>query len=138
MKQMKQIILYLIFGGLTTLVNAIVHFAASWGLGLPAWISAVLAWIFAVSFAFVTNKIFVFNDKNSDKTGDKKRTSKQAALFFSARLATLVINAAIMLVFVDILDFNEPIIFIIGQAVVLTLNYLASKFLIFKKNDPKE
>jgi putative flippase GtrA len=132
---MKQIILYLIFGGLTTLVNAIVHFAASWGLGLPAWLSAVLAWIFAVSFAFVTNKFFVFNDKNdpADKSTNKKRTGKQAALFFGMRLATLIINAAIMLIFVDILDFNEPIIFVIGQIVVLTLNYLASKLLIFKQ-----
>ncbi|MDR2166444.1 MAG: GtrA family protein [Clostridiales bacterium] len=122
---MKQIILYLIFGGLTTGVNAIFYFLASWGLGRAAWLSAVIAWIFAASFAFVTNKFFVFQNK-------EKRAGKQATLFFLMRLASLALNAAIMLVFVDLLMLNEPLFFIIGQVVVLVFNYLASKFLVFK------
>jgi len=124
----REVILYLFFGGLTTLVGAVVYFFASWGLGLSAWLSSIISWVFAASFAFVTNKIIVFKSK----TATKKETTKQASLFFVARLATLGINTAIMLVFVDIMRLNEAVIFVIGQLVVLTLNYLASKLVIFK------
>lgn len=125
----REVVLYIIFGGLTTLVGTVFYFGASWGLSLDAWISSVISWIFAVTFAFITNKIIVFQSK----TKTKKETSKEAAMFFAARLGTLGINTAIMLVFVDILALNEPIVFVVGQVVVLVLNYLASKLVIFKK-----
>lgn len=125
----NEAVLYLFFGGLTTLVGTIFYFGASWGLGLDAWISSVISWIFAVTFAFITNKIIVFKSK----TSTKKEMGKQAAMFFLARLGTLGINTTIMLVFVDILAFNEPIIFVVGQVVVLVLNYLASKLVVFRR-----
>ncbi|MCL2752683.1 MAG: GtrA family protein [Defluviitaleaceae bacterium] len=123
----REIILYIFFGGLTTLVSAVFYFLASWVFDAPAWLSSIISWIFAVCFAFVTNKLFVFESK------EKKGTTKEAALFFAARLASLFINTAIMFVFVDLMEFNEPIIFVAGQLVVLIFNYIASKFLIFKK-----
>ncbi|MCL2168393.1 MAG: GtrA family protein [Defluviitaleaceae bacterium] len=123
----REIIMYLFFGVLTTIVNGTFHFLASWGLGLASWLSAVIAWVFAVTFAFFVNKFFVFQSK--EKEG---KAVTQAALFFGARLASLGINAAIMLIFVDLMQFNEPMIFVIGQAVVFVLNYIASKFVIFK------
>ena len=128
----REIILYIFFGGLTTLVSAVFYFLASWGLGASAWLSSIISWVFAVSFAFVTNKLFVFQSKQ------KEGAARQAVLFFVARLASLFINTAIMLIFVDLLAFNEPIVFVAGQVVVLIFNYIASKFLIFKKRDAHE
>jgi len=125
----REIILYLFFGGLTTVVNTVCYFVASWGLGLSAWLSSVVAWFFAVIFAFVTNKIFVFESRGKGK----KETKKEAVLFFTARLASLGLIAGIMLVFVDLMGLNELLFFIIGQVVVLVFNYLASKLFIFKK-----
>jgi len=129
-KQYREILLYLFFGGLTTLVNAIFYFLSSWGLSLDAWLSSVIAWLFAVLFAFFTNKIIVF--KSKAKSGSAVR---EVLLFFGARLASLLLNTAVMLVFVDLLALNEPIFFVIGQIIVLVFNYIASKFLIFKRKE---
>jgi len=127
-KKNREIILYLFFGGLTTAVNAIVYFAASWAFGLPAWLSSIIAWIFAVTFAFITNKIFVFRSKAKTK----EAVIKEASSFMLARLISLGLNTAIMLIFVDLMQLNEPLFFVIGQVVVLVFNYLASKLVIFK------
>jgi len=127
----REVILYLIFGGLTTLVSITFYFLASWGLGLSAWLSAVVSWVFAASFAFVTNKIFVFQSKTKTAKGNLK----EASLFFAVRLTSLAISTAIMFVFVDVLELNELLFLAINQVVVTVFNYLASKFLVFKKND---
>ena len=123
----REIFMYLLFGGLTTAVSALFYFLASWGLGLSAWLSTIVSWVFAVSFAFVTNKLFVFQRKGKEGTG------KEAILFFAMRGLSLAANVAIMFVFVDILDLFEPLIFVIAQGIVLVFNYVASKWLIFKK-----
>jgi len=127
----NEVFLYLFFGGLTTVVSTVTHFGFSWVLGLPAWLSSVIAWVFAVVFAFFTNKIFVFKSK----TNTKKQAAREATLFLAARLITMAINTGIMLVFVDIMELNEPVFFVIGQAVIVILNYIFSKLIIFKKRD---
>ena len=63
----EELLLYLFFGGLTTLVSAVSYFIASWGFGASAWLSSVISWFFAVTFAFFTNKIFVFKSKTTEK-----------------------------------------------------------------------
>jgi len=128
-RKYEEIILYLIFGGLTTLVNAIVYFIMSWGFHFPAWLSSVFAWVFAVVFAFFVNKFFVFKSKRDTKA----KANKEAVLFFVVRIASLALNTAILFVFVDLLSLNEPLFFIIAQIVVLTFNYVASKLLVFRK-----
>lgn len=122
----REVILYLFFGGLTSLITVIVYFLASWGFGMSAWASTVVSWAFAVVFAFVTNKIFVFQNKA------KKETGRQALLFFIARLASFGINLAIMLIFVDLLALDELVFFAIAHIFVLVFNYVASKWFIFK------
>jgi len=124
----SELFLYLFFGGLTTVVSTLTYFGASWGLGLSAWLSSIISWVFAVAFAFVTNKIFVFKSK-----AKKKEAAKEASLFFVARLATMAINTGIMFIFVDIMGLNELLFFIIGQVVIVVLNYVLSKLIIFKK-----
>ncbi|MCL2619905.1 MAG: GtrA family protein [Defluviitaleaceae bacterium] len=123
----REVITYLFFGGLTSLITMIIYFLSSWGLGLSAWLSTAISWVIAVAFAFVTNKIFVFQNKT------KKETGRQALLFFIARLISFGINLAIMFVFVDMLEFNELVFFAIAHIIVLVFNYIASKLVIFKK-----
>jgi len=125
----KEIVLYLFFGGATTVINFIFYAIASFGLGLAAWLSTAIAWVFAVSFAFVTNKIFVFESKVKDKSG----IALEFSLFISARIASGAISAAIMYVLVDRMAFNEIAIFILCQIFVIIFNYVASKWLIFNK-----
>ena len=128
-KQYREVFLYLIFGGLTTLINFVVYVAASFGIGLSAWLSAGIAWVVAVCFAFVTNKIIVFKSASAGKRG-----AREFALFVAARVLSGVIATAAMFVFVDRLGFNEIVLFVLVQIFVIIYNYIASKWLIFKNN----
>jgi putative flippase GtrA len=130
LRKHREILLYLIFGGATTLVNFIFYAVASFGLGLSAWLSSIIAWVFAVSFAFVTNKIYVFESKTKDKIG----LAREFSLFIGARIASGAINTALMYIFVDILAFNELVMFALCQIFVIVFNYVASKWLIFRKD----
>lgn len=125
----REPIMYFIFGSLTTFVSASTYFMLSWIVGLSAWLSSVISWFFAVSFAFVTNKIFVFQYRSKAKLG----TATEATLFFAMRLSSLGLNIAIMLIFVDLLKWHEPLIFALSQVIILTFNYTASKYLVFKE-----
>ena len=123
----REILLYLVFGGATTLVNFIAYFAASRGLGFAAWLSAALAWAVAVCFAFVTNKALVFKSGAKGKNG-----AQQFVMFVSARVLSGIIAAAAMFALVDYLGLNEIVIFTAVQIFVIVFNYVASKWLIFR------
>lgn len=125
----KEIISYLFFGVLTTAVSFIFYFIPSALLGTPAWLASIISWIFAVTFAYITNKKYVF-ESHAYGFG---QVAKEIILFFGARLMSLGINVAIMFVFVDKLGLNEWVFFIISQVVVMVLNYVFSKLVIFKK-----
>ena len=128
----REIILYLIFGGLATLISAVTYFLASWGLNLSAWLSSVVSWTTAVIFAYITNRAIVFQSKTSSKQG----VAKEAVMFLAARLSSLALNVAIMYVFVDVMNLNETLFFVIAQIVVIVFNYIASKLLVFRKGEP--
>lgn len=124
----KEVVNYLIFGGLTTLVNFIVYFIAKW-IGIEEWISNSIAWIVAVIFAYITNKIFVFESK----TTDKREILKEFTSFFSCRAFSGILDIGLFWLLVDRLKFNDIIVKIILQIVVILLNYIFSKLLVFKK-----
>ena len=126
-KTSREAALYLIFGGLTTLVNFVVHFAASLALGLPAWLSAAIAWAAAVCFAFTTNKTIVFKNKTKGA-----QNARQFALFIAARVLSGIAASGAMFIFVDNLLFNEIAVFALVQIFVITFNYAASKWFIFR------
>jgi putative flippase GtrA len=128
LKKYKEIIRYVFFGGLTTIVSIGVQFSAHI-LGAGTALATTIAWICAVTFAFVVNKIFVFESKES--------WLKQAAAFFAARLATYFLELGFMLLTVEILLFNMHAMKITAQVFVLAGNFLISKFLIFKKEKNK-
>jgi putative flippase GtrA len=92
-------------------------------------VGTILAWALAVFFAYVTNRTMVFH---SSATGTNE-IMKEIVSFFACRLGTGVVDWAIMLIFVTILHFNDMIVKILANFIVIVLNYVLSKFVIFKK-----
>ena len=127
----KEMVLYLVFGGLTTLVNIVTYalFAYVFNMGTVA--STALAWIVSVIFAYITNKIFVFESK----TDSLAMAVTECVSFFGCRLATGIMDIAVMYVSVDLLHFNDIIMKIVSNVLVVVLNYIFSKLFIFKKEE---
>lgn len=124
----KDVIPYAIFGVLTTLVNMGTYFIAAHILYLPIMLSTVVAWILAVMFAYITNRIWVFHSEAMTR----KDILKEMSSFFSCRLATGIVDWGCMLLFVDFMHMNDVVIKMFANIVVIILNYIASKLLIFK------
>ena len=125
---MRGIILYLIFGVLTTLVNIFAYWLAAHVIGTGVTVSAAIAWLCAVLFAYVTNRKWVFSSKAFTKRG----ILHELAAFFACRLFTGVIDIFIMYIFVSLLNFNDILMKTLSNCIVIALNYLGSKFVIFK------
>ena len=125
----KEVLLYLIFGGLTTMVSLASFWVCTYPLHINVLISNVISWICAVTFAYFTNAKWVFEAKPRSR-GEALR---QFVSFYAGRLATLGVEEAILLVFVTLLHGNEMIVKVIAQVVVVVLNYVVSKLFVFKK-----
>jgi len=123
------ILSYLIFGVLTTVVNYLVYLPVYNILGLSAALSNAIAWVVAVAFAYLTNKPFVF--KSHDWSA--KTVIPELTKFVSCRVASGAAETLILLVTVDLLHWNGNIWKLITSVLVVVLNYFASKFLVFKK-----
>ena len=129
--QHEEIFNYLIVGGLTTVVSLSTYYIAvltflNPNIGWQLQTANVLSWVLAAAFAYVTNRIFVFKSKSKDKL-------KEAISFVSSRISTLLIDMGIMFVFVTWLGFNDKIVKLIVQVIVIILNYVFSKLFVFKK-----
>jgi len=122
----KEIINYLIFGVLTTIVSILSYALFTRIFHIDIYISSVLSWILAVTFAFITNRIFVFNSK-------EKNIILELIKFYLSRLASLGIELLLMYLFVKIFNINDMISKIIVQGIVIVLNYIFSKIFVFKK-----
>lgn len=130
-KKYRELIMYLIFGVLTTLVSLLIYYALVYTILNPTkafelQLANILSWFGAVCFAYVTNRNFVFESK------DKKKT-KEATKFLLSRITTLLMDMFIMFLFVTIFHLNDKIIKVISQIVVIVSNYLFSKLFVFKK-----
>ena len=121
------ILSYLFFGGLTTLVNFLVYFPLHNWLSLSATFSNVIAWAVAVAFAYVTNKPFVFRSHD----WSWKCVGPELAKFVSCRIGSGLLETAIIFVTVDCLTWDGNLMKIITSVLVVILNYVASKLLIF-------
>lgn len=132
-RKYKEQILYLIFGGLTTLVNIAVYFICR-RMSASVTLSTVVAWFVAVLFAYITNKLFVFESKCAGAS----QLLHEITGFFGCRLFTGLLDLGIMYVSVDILNVNELAMKILSNIVVIVLNYIFSKLVIFNRNSKKE
>lgn len=128
-KKHWDIVVYLIFGVLTTVVNYLVYLPVYNLLGLSAAVSNMLAWVAAVAFAFVTNKPFVFRSHD----WSAKTVVPELTKFVSCRIASGAAETVILLLAVDILGWNGNIWKLLTQVLVVVMNYFASKFLVFRK-----
>lgn len=128
-KKRKEIILYICFGVCTTLVNIVSYFILRSLFSVEITIATAIAWLISVLFAYFTNKIFVFESKTSNFA----EMISELASFVSGRVFTGLMELALMVIFVDILDFNEAVMKIISNVLVIILNYILSKIWIFKK-----
>lgn len=123
------IITYLFFGVLTTLVNYLVYLPCYNSLGLSAVVSNTIAWVVAVAFAFLTNKPFVF--KSHDWSG--KTVIPELVSFVGCRIGSGVLETVILLIACDILGWNANIWKLLTSVLVVIMNYIASKLLVFRK-----
>ena len=127
----KEIISYLIFGVLTTLVSLTVYYGLVFtvlypNISLQLQVANILSWVAGVLFAYFTNRVIVFNSKN-------KNYIKEFISFTGSRVITLVLDTLLMILFVKTLNINDMIAKVIVQIVVIIGNYLISKLFVFKK-----
>lgn len=126
-------ITYVICGVLTTVVNYVVYFLMPrFGTnGFDIILAEIVSWIAAVLFAFVTNKIFVFDSPD----WHAKVFFREFIPFIVARLLSLAFDTAFVYVTVAVFHWNEPLCKLLSNVFVLIMNYIASKLIIFRKKD---
>lgn len=128
----KEGLLYLFFGGCTTLVNIFSFFVLR-KLNISIYISNIIAWLMAVVFAFVTNKLFVFESRGKSF----KETFKEWLSFFTFRIISLFFDMGIMYVLIDLIDSNEMFAKVVSNIFVIVINYVFSKLFIFRGDKDK-
>ena len=132
-KKHKDVLLYIFFGGLTTLVSIGSFAVADRRLHMDALIANIISWVCAVTFAYVTNRVWVFH---SEARGAE--VLKEALSFYAGRLATLGIEEALLFICVTLMHWNSLYVKIAAQFIVLVLNYVISKILVFRKGKKPE
>lgn len=123
----KSIILYLVFGGLTTFINIATYTSCYYLFNTGNTLANIISWVLSVLFAYITNKLFVFESKSfSGKTLFKEMFS-----FFSCRAVSGLMDIIIMFVAVDVFHLTAWIFKIFSNVIVLILNYIFSKTIVF-------
>ena len=129
----KELVNYLIVGVLTTVVSLAAYYGCVFTFlnpesAIELQIANILSWVAAVTFAYFTNRKFVFESKETNM-------AKEAAKFYASRLSTLAMDMVIMFVGVTWMGFSDKIMKLVVQVVVTIANYIISKFLVFKKEE---
>ena len=136
----KEIINYLIFGVLTTAVSLATKYLLLFTMldaanAFELQVAVIISWIAACLFAYITNRIWVFESKS-------KEVIKEITKFFTSRLITLGLEMLIMFIFVTALGLNSDMWVIvwtlIAQVLVIIGNYILSKLLVFKNKKKEE
>lgn len=135
-KKYEELINYLIIGILTTIVSLATYYlltltALDANNKVYLQIANIISWLASVTFAYFTNRKFVFKVKN-------KSNIKECLNFYISRISTLLIDMFIMYIFVSILKFDNKIVKLIAQVVIIILNYILSKFIVFKSSKEVE
>ena len=125
MKLGREIILYVIFGVFTTLLNLVIFLLFTRGFHVNYIISNIIAWIISIFFSYVTTRTWVFESENTNIIAE-------CALFFGSRFFAGAVETGLLFVFIDIMSMSDFISKVITQVIVVVLNYVMSKFMIFK------
>lgn len=128
-KKYKELLLYLFFGALTTLINIVVFALFTEAVALDELIANLIAWVVAVLFAYVTNRIWVFNSHCKNAL----LLIKEILSFYSGRIFTLLVEEFILWLFIKQLLLAALPIKIAAQVLIIVLNYIISKLFVFVK-----
>ena len=126
MKLDRELILYVVFGAFTFFVNLISYFFFANILNINYLVSNAIAWFLSVLFAYITNRTWVFESKSP-------KILKEMSLFFGGRIFSGAVDMVLMYTFIDLLVFNDSISKIVVQIIVIVLNYVFSKLIVFKE-----
>lgn len=129
MKKYKSFVAYAVFGVFTTIVNIVTYNVCYVNLEFSNTISNIIAWVLAVTFAYLTNKVWVFDSKS----WKWEVLRREVPAFISCRLATGVMDLGIMFVAVDLLGWHAMLMKLLSNILVIISNYVFSKLVIFKK-----
>ena len=133
LEKYRELISYTFWGVMTTLVNYVVYFICTKGIKIDYLIANVIAWFVAVVFAFWVNKVYVFRSFGKDI----KTMVREFGTFVSARILSGVLETGMLSLFVETLHFNDSVIKIVASVLVVIINYILSKLIIFKKQEEK-
>ena len=128
-KRNKGVLMYLFFGGLTFFVNLIAFAVCNSAIGMNELIANIIAWVVAVAFAYYTNRLWVFNAMPKTRS----EFWKQISSFFAGRLVTLGVEELIIFIFITKMGLAAMPVKIAAQIIVIILNYIISKVIVFKK-----
>ena len=132
-KKYREQINYLIVGGLTTVVSLTAYWLCTNtflnpGHPLQLQVANIISWVCAVTFAYFTNRRFVFCSQEPNRW-------REAGKFFLSRVTTLFMEMGIMALGVSVLGINDRIIKVIAQVIIIIANYVLSKLLVFRKRE---
>jgi len=126
----REIINYLICGGLSTIVNFVSYYIFARVFKIDEVVSSSLSWVAAVIFAYIVNKIFVFESK----TNGIKGLMKEFGSFIACRIISgITCDIGTFALMVKVMHINDIVSKIVTQIMVIVLNYVFSKLIIFKK-----
>lgn len=125
----REVWLYLFFGFLTTVINFLVYEVFTKLFDVKYSISNVIAWILSVTFAYIVDRNIVFESQKNKITD----IIKEIVLFFGARIMSLIIDMILMYIGVELLLVNDTVVKIISNIVVIIVNYLISKLIVFNR-----
>ena len=129
-KKNREVIVYLICGFLTFVVSMVIYALLSEVFRINVLVANIITWIIAVYFAFSVNRKFVFKSNGN--------FTSELIQFYLGRVVTLVVEQAMLYIFIIRLMFNNMAIKSIAQVVIIILNYIISKFIVFKKEKSSE
>lgn len=130
LKKYKELILYVVFGGLTTLVNWGMYWLLGDVLHLYYLAATAMAYIASVLFSYITNRIWVFESKVHGAKGIAAEMGK----FFLSRGATFLLDLLCMFLGVDLLHINDKLMKLLANIIVIIVNYVLSKLFIFRRH----
>lgn len=130
-RKYRELIAYVIVGGLTTVVSMALYYGSTWAFldgsdALQVQIANVISWVGAVAFAYVTNRVFVFQSHST-------AVFREIVSFVSSRVLTLLLDMGCMWLMVTAIGVDHRIAKLVSMVLVTVGNYVISKLLVFKK-----
>ena len=129
MKKYEELIMYIIVGVCTMIVSLVSYFIMANTLQMYYQAANIISWVLAVAFAYVTNKKYVFKSPYTSV----QATTKELVSFVSCRVASLLVEILSMFFFVQVCQIDDNIVKLMNQVLVTVLNYIFSKFWVFRK-----